>query len=202
MFSKSKAPEKHLKEKVKQKTAQLTEVTLYLDEETMRDLARLKEIWSNAIPSCELSKIAKRAFKEALDKNDPVKKDQRREQRLEKRVSSSEQKLSTPVPGLGQTVKTQAPGSKIKLNSPAPGSKAEIKYQIRKRDQYQCTFVDERINERCTAKHFIEEDHIIPEALGGEYSVENLRLRCRTHNQRHAINTYGLKKMRFHMKSR
>lgn len=166
LLSKSKTPEKHLKDRVKQKTSSLTEVTLYLDEEAMKDFARLKEIWSNAIPTCELSKIAKRAIKEAIENHDPAKRDEKRE---------------------------------YKMKTPVTGSRAEIKYQVRKRDRYQCTYIDERTGESCQAKHFLEEDHVVPKAKGGDYTVENLRLRCRTHNQRHAINTYGLKKMRVYI---
>jgi hypothetical protein len=66
------------------------------------------------------------------------------------------------------------------------------------RDEGKCTFTDEA-GKRCGSTYFIEEDHIIPKAMGGDYSVENIRLRCRAHNQRHAINTYGMKKMNEHL---
>lgn len=80
--------------------------------------------------------------------------------------------------------------------SQKPLSRAEIKREVWRRDQAQCTWRDPRTGERCSTKHFVEEDHIIPKAMGGEYSVENLRLRCRAHNQRHAIDCYGVSKMR------
>jgi hypothetical protein len=32
---------------------------------------------------------------------------------------------------------------------------------------------------------------VVPWALGGETSVENLRLRCRAHNQQHAADYFG-----------
>ena len=38
----------------------------------------------------------------------------------------------------------------------------------------------------------IEFDHIVPFALGGEHSVENLRLRCFAHSQWHSIEEFGL----------
>ena len=52
-----------------------------------------------------------------------------------------------------------------------------------------------RTGECCDSKYFVEEDHITAEAMGGEYTVENLRLRCRAHNQRHAIETFSAEKM-------
>jgi hypothetical protein len=83
--------------------------------------------------------------------------------------------------------------------SKRPFSKAEIKREVWSRDQAQCTQRDLRTGERCQTKHFVEEDHIIPKAMGGEYSVENLRLRCRAHNQRHAIDCYGVSKMQAYL---
>ena len=80
--------------------------------------------------------------------------------------------------------------------------KSWIKHQVRFRDQNRCTFVDPRTGERCNSEHFLEEDHIQPKALGGEYTTENIRLRCRAHNQRHAINVYGLTKMQQHLRGR
>lgn len=78
-------------------------------------------------------------------------------------------------------------------------SKAEIRREVWRRDKAQCTYQDPRTGERCSAKHFIEEDHILPKAMGGEYTIENIRLRCRAHNQRHAIDCYGEGKMQAYL---
>jgi hypothetical protein len=53
------------------------------------------------------------------------------------------------------------------------------------RDGGGCTFcaADGR---RCGARRFLELDHVTPWAMRGESSVENLRLRCRAHNQHSA----------------
>src|SRR5213593_5084044 len=42
---------------------------------------------------------------------------------------------------------------------------------------------------RCTARGFLEFDHIVPFAVGGEATVENLRLLCKIHN-RHEADLY------------
>jgi hypothetical protein len=82
--------------------------------------------------------------------------------------------------------------------TPAP-TKAQTRRLIWKRDQFQCTYRDPRTGERCKARHFLEEDHILPRAMGGAYTLENIRLRCRAHNQRHAIECYGESKMQMYL---
>lgn len=47
----------------------------------------------------------------------------------------------------------------------------------------------------CGSTHALEVDHIIPRALGGSDAPENLRLLCRSCNQRAAITQYGIKKI-------
>lgn len=50
--------------------------------------------------------------------------------------------------------------------------------------------------ERCPATSHLEYDHDKPVALGGETTVENVRLRCRAHNQLAAEKAYGEEFMR------
>jgi hypothetical protein len=65
-----------------------------------------------------------------------------------------------------------------------------VKREVYTRDGGQCTFVDAQ-GRRCTEKGMLEYDHIVPFAMGGNSTTENLRLRCWTHNQLHAEQSYG-----------
>src|SRR6187549_2974425 len=58
------------------------------------------------------------------------------------------------------------------------------------RDGQQCSYVapDGR---RCSARRCLELDHVHPWAEGGESTIEDLRLRCRAHNQRYARQYFG-----------
>ncbi len=67
---------------------------------------------------------------------------------------------------------------------------AHVKRAVRERDQGQCTFVS-HTGQRCGARKFIEYDHIEPVARGGQSTVDNLRLRCRAHNQFEAERVFG-----------
>ena len=59
--------------------------------------------------------------------------------------------------------------------------------EIFERDQYKCT--------NCSSTHSLEVDHIKPRALGGTDDPENLRLLCKSCNQRAAIKALGNRRM-------
>ena len=55
--------------------------------------------------------------------------------------------------------------------------------------------------ENCGSCHALEVDHIRPQALGGNSELENLRLLCRSCNQRAAIRNLGMEKMRDYLEN-
>jgi len=67
---------------------------------------------------------------------------------------------------------------------------AAVRHQVYRRDQGQCTFMSVG-GMRCCERGRLEFDHIQPFAMGGKHTVENLRLRCRGHNQLAARVAYG-----------
>lgn len=68
-----------------------------------------------------------------------------------------------------------------------PKSQAQIRREVFQKADTQC--------ENCGSSHALEIDHIQPRALGGNSSAENLRLLCRSCNQRAAIKKFGVKHM-------
>jgi hypothetical protein len=65
-----------------------------------------------------------------------------------------------------------------------------VRRAVHARDGARCTFVGQD-GRRCEGRKFLEFDHVLPIARGGESSVENLRLRCRAHNQLEAERLFG-----------
>jgi 5-methylcytosine-specific restriction endonuclease McrA len=61
---------------------------------------------------------------------------------------------------------------------------------VNERDGGRCTALDLK-GQRCNSTKNIEYDHIIPVALGGKSTVDNLRLVCRAHNQAAAEQVFG-----------
>ena len=86
-----------------------------------------------------------------------------------------------------KTAKKVRPTAKAPtLRQPTQAAK-QVVYQ---RDDKHCQYVapDGR---RCTETRFLEYDHIMPAALGGRSTVENLRLYCSCHNRWRAAQTFG-----------
>ena len=71
---------------------------------------------------------------------------------------------------------------------------AHMRRTVAERDGHRCTFVSDS-GHRCPARSPIEYDHIVPVARGGQTTVDNLRLRCRAHNQFTAEQAFGQKFM-------
>jgi 5-methylcytosine-specific restriction endonuclease McrA len=65
-----------------------------------------------------------------------------------------------------------------------------VRRAVFERDGEQCTYRDKE-GRRCPCTTFLELDHIIPRAKGGEDTVENLRVRCHGHNGLHAEAVFG-----------
>ncbi len=62
--------------------------------------------------------------------------------------------------------------------------------RIYERDGLSCTYVSPE-GRRCDARAFLELDHAEPRALGGGSGPDNLRVRCRAHNQLSAEQVFG-----------
>lgn len=67
---------------------------------------------------------------------------------------------------------------------------AEVRRRVVERDGRQCTFASAS-GARCPERTRLEFDHVTPVARGGRSTVENVRLRCRAHNQLAAEHFFG-----------
>jgi 5-methylcytosine-specific restriction endonuclease McrA len=72
---------------------------------------------------------------------------------------------------------------------------AAVAREVYLRDGGCCTFSAAN-GQRCGARRFLEIDHVTPWAEHGESTVENLRLRCRAHNQHAAREYFGAEYVR------
>jgi hypothetical protein len=84
---------------------------------------------------------------------------------------------------------TTRPGPS-RLSASARHIPAAVKRAVRERDGERCTFVSGS-GQRCPERARLEFDHQEPVARGGEATAENIRLRCRGHNQYAADCTFG-----------
>ena len=76
----------------------------------------------------------------------------------------------------------------------SPGTRhipASVKRAVWARDQGRCAF--EGSAGRCTERGFLEFHHRLPFAMGGQATVTNVELRCKTHNAFEAERCFGLR---------
>ena len=65
-----------------------------------------------------------------------------------------------------------------------------VRAEVKERDQHQCSYVSPD-GMCCTERNYLQLDHIVPFAIGGKNTADNLRLRCQAHNQLHAEACFG-----------
>ena len=90
--------------------------------------------------------------------------------------------------------KTRAPKRRCREAGHAGSGRPQVtnaaRREVLERDGMRCTYVSPD-GRRCDARAFLELDHVKPRALGGGDDAENLRVRCRAHNQLWAEQAYG-----------
>lgn len=81
------------------------------------------------------------------------------------------------------------PRDELATNTHGRQVPAVVKRQVRQRDDGQCAFIG--TDGRCSERGFLEFHHVIPFADGGPTTVDNLQLRCRSHNTYEARQYFG-----------
>lgn len=159
------------KERTRALSDEYTEVRFAINEELRMKLAQVKEKWN--MPGAGHAELLTKLLDFALEK------DRTEERTIVQRRASS-------APKVPKILKAQR-GRHIPL---------PLRREVWRRDGGQCSFTDRKSGVRCPQRTGLQLDHIHSFAKGGGHSAENLRLRCLLHNQRHAIETFGLEKMK------
>jgi len=76
---------------------------------------------------------------------------------------------------------TSHPRSGPESNSGSQTVPAAVRREVSARDASRCAFVS-KDGHRCEERRFLEFHHVVPRAVGGAATVENIQLRCRAHN--------------------
>ena len=164
---------------------ELYKIQFTADAETHQVLRQLQELMRHQIPNGDPAEIVKRGLVMLLDhvkqqKFAQVKRP--RKQRHEKVVAGgqpdapAERGLSTER---AASVKGEVPVEKARKTS--RHIPAEVKRAVWDRDAGRCAFVS-KSGRRCSELGRLEYHHVYPFGLGGEATVGNISLRCRTHN--------------------
>ena len=178
LVSRAKEPAKLIPEKVRQISASHSELKLVVDQELLDQLEELKGLLGHQIPGASLTDLIRYSASLALKKH---------------RVKPPKHPLPTPAVE-SPTKPESAPLAKSPERHPRKPT-AEMRRQVWHRDGGRCTYSNPQTGQRCGSTYALEPDHRVPYAQGGPTTVENLRLRCRAHNQYAAIQSFGHAKM-------
>lgn len=152
---------------------------LTLGQQARDQLDQLQELLRHQNPSGDLANILERALRELLVRT--------KKQRFAQSSAPARRSLRKP----DVDAKTQDSAKEKSRYIPR-----EVLRQVHARDAGQCTFVSPD-GRRCTERGFLEvHHHHTTFARGGDATVDNLRLTCRTHNRFFAEQDYGSTWMR------
>jgi len=133
------------------------------------------------MPQAELVPQAEARVKAKVKEQEQAREQDRAQGQVRNQVQKQEQDRDK------RQDQNQNPPREAPLASAQKISQAHVRREIFKRAQNQC--------ENCRSRYALEIDHILPKALGGDSYENNLRVLCRSCNQRAAIEKLGQKKM-------
>ncbi|HVO30881.1 MAG TPA: HNH endonuclease signature motif containing protein [bacterium] len=166
-------------------------VRFVADREFVEMLKKVRALESHAVPDGDLVTLLRRGL-EALVRKHEAKKGPKRAKRP---APASPVAAVADAPGVRDSSQTETDGSPRGIEEAAIDAKrrkavpAEVRRAVWERDEGRCVW--ETASGPCGSTWKVEGDHIIPEALGGEATVENMRLLCRDHNEQHARDVFG-----------
>ena len=152
-----------------------------------------------------VGQLVGRLVREALDRHDPSRRRPRTGSRpadahahaaptpaaepaADRRTASAPKQPARPAVSVTSTAQTR-PGCDGHAAA-APKSRdsgraipAAVKREVWQRDGGRCRYVDPHTGRRCTSRHLLQIDHVLPYALGGGSDPGNLRLLCHAHHR-------------------
>jgi 5-methylcytosine-specific restriction endonuclease McrA len=134
-----------------------------IDQAMQEKMMRLQALMRHEVPSGDLAQILDRALDALL---------------------AQQERRKFGATARPRTGKRRAAGTDPRYVS------REVRRAVHARDGEQCTFVSEE-GVRCSERGFLELDHRVPVALGGQPTVDNLRTMCAAHNRYEAERIFG-----------
>ena len=181
------------------------ELKALIDAECQRGLEQLASLLSHVDPRMTVGQLVGRLVREALDRHDPSRRRPRTgsrpadrhaqaaptpaaEPKADRGTASPPKQTARPAVCATSTAQTR-PGCDGHA-APAPKSRASgraipaaVKREVWQRDRGRCRYVDPHTERRCTSRHLLQIDHVLPYALGGGSDPGNLRLLCHAHHR-------------------
>lgn len=196
VLSRSRDPIKLKPDSIRAVTPEHVEIKFIANDELIFKLEKLRGLLGHKLPYASMGDLIRLTVDIAIEQLKPRKpirefgskpNPEVQETDTSETSADPEDALWAPNRQCGKT-----PGKK---SAPKRHSiPASTKRQVWQRANHQC--------ENCASVHALEIDHIVPLAEGGTDQLSNLRLLCRSCNQRAAIEKLGMEYMRPFLESR
>ena len=141
--------------------------------ETTQKLRQLQELLRHQIPNGDPALVIERAI------------DVLHQHVMQEKVAQVKRPRNKPVKAAGGDEPKHEPERAVSRHIPS-----EVKRAVWDRDGGQCAFVS-RSGRRCSERGRIEFHHLEPYGWGGPATIENISLRCRTHNTYEGERVFG-----------
>ncbi len=178
----SSAPEKLRPEITRQVSDGASEIRLTVKNSTLAKFSRLKGLLAHKYPHLTTADLLELVCDLALEEMSPAKN-------LKKKRKTVERSAAEAQPANTSVLKKEERGLTPKSSIVPPAAPqvrrpgASLRRDVWRRAHSKC--------EKCGSAHALEIDHVMPFALGGLTTSENLRLLCRSCNQRESILVFG-----------
>ena len=181
------------------------ELKAVIDAECQRGLEQLTSLLSHVDPRMTVGQLVGRLVREALDRHDPSRRRPRTgsrpadahahaaltpaaEPEPDRRTASPPKQTARPAVSATSTAQTR-PGcdghaaAASKSRDSGRAIPTAVKREVWQRDGGRCRYADPHTGRRCTSRHLLQIDHVLPYGLGGGSDPGNLRLLCHAHHR-------------------
>ncbi len=170
-FSMASSPMFDVQDKIRPVGADTIEIKFAAPNELEQKLERIKGLLAHSHPNITMAELIDKLCDLGLEEWDPA----RKAVKVRKSPAAPRPKTDSEV----GTAPTAQPGRE--------SISAHIRREVWLRDNSRCC--------NCGSRYALQIDHCKPVAFGGESTLENLRLLCRSCNQRASIENLGIGKM-------
>jgi 5-methylcytosine-specific restriction endonuclease McrA len=189
-------------------------VELTASDSLVDKLDRARALLSHTQPGCDIADVIEQAVTLLVERLETKRFGARRTKKTTPPAATTDSKAADPLKECDQaapqtnesesagdepraTPTTQSapsmPSTPANPSVPSKSSRyvpAHVRRAVYERDDARCAHVDAE-GRRCTERSHLEIDHLVPWALGGPSTVDNLRLACRGHNAQAARQAFG-----------
>ncbi|HET9235213.1 MAG TPA: HNH endonuclease signature motif containing protein [Candidatus Eisenbacteria bacterium] len=160
---------------------EMYEVRFTADQETVDALKLLQELLSHVVPNGDPATIIKDSLLLRLEQVKRQKFGKGKGEGKGESEGKSEIKAKAEAEEKHPASYQGAPADSAGKRPPSRYIPMEVRNAVWERDQGRCAFMSQN-GRWCSERRFLEFHHVIPFAWGGETTIDNLELRCRTHN--------------------